>query len=99
MRLSDHQSSIPVPYISKGMEAEKPCAARLFHTFHTFHTDGAHPCASGRARAPACVYTRVHSYFFSMEGMEGMEEGHRTRVLNVHTYAIPRQGVEGKEKA
>lgn len=99
MRLSDRKTSIPVPYLSKGMEAGKPCAARLFHTFHTFHTDSAHPCASGRAQAPACVYTRVHRSFLGMESMEGMEEGHSTRVLNVHTSATPSKGVEVKERA
>lgn len=71
----------------------------LFHTFHTFHTDNAPVDACRRGRAPARVYTRVHRAFFSMEGMEGMEEGHSTSIFNVHTSATPPQGVEGKGEA
>lgn len=47
--------------------------------------------AGARTHTPA--HLRTPDYF-GMEGMEGMEEGHRTRVLSFHTSATPRQGME-----
>lgn len=98
------RSSQKVPYLFhtslKGMEAGKACGRRAFHTFHTFHT------CFPRTRTYVCTpaHTRVHLHLrtpelFGMEGMEGMEEGHSTRVFSFHTSAIPRQGMEPlKEK-
>lgn len=87
--------------LPKGMEAGKPCETRTFHTFHTFHT-----CFSRvhvrRVQAHRQAQARVHLRtpdFFSMEGMEGMEEGHRTMIFSVHTSSTPRQGMEPKEIA
>lgn len=97
MRLSK-KTSIPVPYVSKGMEPGNHCAATVFHTFHTFHTRQRAPA---RERAGARTHTRVHActqVFLSMECMEGMEEGRSTRVFNVHTFATPRKGMEKRRK-
>lgn len=48
----------------RGMEAGKPCAARMFHTFHTFQTCSPAACAYGCERAPARTRTRVHLSIF-----------------------------------
>lgn len=56
-----HQTS---PRYGRGMEAGKPCAARMFHTFHTFQTCSPAACACGCERAPARTRTRVHLSLF-----------------------------------
>lgn len=52
------------PTYGRGMEAGKPCAARMFHTFHTFQTCSPAACAYGCERAPARTRTRVHLSLF-----------------------------------
>lgn len=52
------------PRYGRGMEAGKPCAARMFHTFHTFQTYSPAACAYGCERAPARTRTRVHLSLF-----------------------------------
>lgn len=79
----------------QGMEPGKPCSATVFHTFHTFHTDFS--CAHVGGRAHTRVHVRAHPRAWlqkGMEGMEGMEEGHRTMVFSFHTSSTPQQGME-----
>jgi hypothetical protein len=45
-------------------------------------------------RAHTRAYTHTYNLKKGMEGMEGMEEGHRTMAFSFHTYATPRQGME-----
>ena len=81
----------------RGMEGCNPRQMGEFHTFHTFHTS-ALTCAYVGRRPHARTRARFQP-LLGMEGMEGMEEGHSTRVFSFHTSATPRQGMEGKERA
>lgn len=92
---------LALPYLFhtsfKGMEPGKPCSTRLFHTFHTFHTYLPRTRSAHRqAQAHTCARAHAYLSIFGMEGMEGMEEGHRTRVFSFHTSSTPRQGMEPK---
>lgn len=97
MRRSDRD----LPYLfhtsPQGMEAGKPCSATVFHTFHTFHTG--FTCAHVGGRVRTRVHVRTHprtGLQKGMEGVEGMEEGHRTMVFRFHTSSTPRRGMEPK---
>lgn len=93
------RSDEKIPYLFhtciQGMEAGNGCGTRLFHTFHTFHTCFSHVHVRRmQARAHTGARTHAHLSLFGMEGMEGMEEDHSTRVFSFHTFATPQQGME-----
>lgn len=96
MRLFNPVCSIPVPYLAlrygrlEALQAGRfPYLPHLPYIFTALRMT--------RTRTRACVPAHAHACtlsFFSMEGMEGMEQAVSTRLAAFHTFAIPHAGME-----